>query len=84
MSFSTSYTDALAEVEGLLEATHLLRRSPANARRLLRAVQRALESEGEAQSIEEVRAGSGATAEYRPRGTGRRERRGQARGDPRL
>lgn len=36
----------MAEVEALLEAAHLLR-SPANARRLLQALQQALEDEGD-------------------------------------
>lgn len=44
----------LAEVEGLLESVHLLR-SPANAQRLLRALQRALGDEGAPGSLERLR-----------------------------
>ena len=44
----------LAEIEGLLESVHLLR-SPANARRLLRALQRALGDEGTPRSLEQLR-----------------------------
>lgn len=43
----------LGEVEALLEAAHLLR-SPANARRLLAALQQALEDEGEPHDPEEL------------------------------
>ncbi|MFW6198700.1 MAG: type II toxin-antitoxin system Phd/YefM family antitoxin [Acidobacteriota bacterium] len=43
----------MAEVEALLEAAHLLR-SPANARRLLRSLQRALEDEGAAADPREL------------------------------
>lgn len=43
----------LAEVESLLETAHLLR-SPENARRLLRALQRALDDEGEPRTLEQL------------------------------
>ena len=43
----------MAEVEALLEAAHLLR-SPANARRLLRALHGALEEEGEPMTVDEL------------------------------
>ena len=43
-----------AEVDSLLETAHLLR-SPENARRLLRAVQRALNGEGEVLTLDEVK-----------------------------
>ncbi|HUG17205.1 MAG TPA: type II toxin-antitoxin system Phd/YefM family antitoxin [Thermomicrobiales bacterium] len=44
-----------SELRSLEETAHLLR-SPANARRLLSALQRALSSEGQPQSPEELRA----------------------------
>ena len=44
----------MAEIESLLETAHLLR-SPANARRLLGALQRALRDEGTATSPQELR-----------------------------
>ena len=44
----------VSEIEALLETAHLLR-SPANARRLLRALQRALDDEGEPQTLAEVK-----------------------------
>ena len=45
---------AAAELAGLLETAHLLR-SPANARRLLTALDRALAGEGHRQTIDEVK-----------------------------
>jgi antitoxin YefM len=42
------------EYEGLLETAHLLR-SPANAARLLTALQRALANEGEPRTVAELR-----------------------------
>ena len=43
-----------AELSSLLETAHLLR-SPANAQRLLRAIQRAQDGEGEPESVEQLR-----------------------------
>ncbi len=43
----------LAEVEALQETAHLLR-SPANARRLLSALQRALEDQGTPQTVQSL------------------------------
>ena len=45
---------ALEEWEGLVETAHLLR-SPANARRLLGALQRLSEGEGSVLSVEQLR-----------------------------
>ncbi len=47
---------AVSELSSLLETAHLLR-SPANARRLLNAIQRARESQREVSSIESLREG---------------------------
>jgi antitoxin YefM len=44
---------AADELVGLLETAHLLK-SPANARRLLNALSRALKGEGEALSVDEL------------------------------
>jgi antitoxin YefM len=46
---------AADEYEGLLETAHLMR-SPANATRLLTALQRALDGEGEPESLDDLRA----------------------------
>lgn len=43
-----------AEVESLLETVHLLR-SPENAKRLLRAIQRALNQQGEVKTPEDLK-----------------------------
>ena len=43
-----------AEVESLLETAHLLR-SPDNAKRLLRAIQRALNQQGEVKTPEDLK-----------------------------
>ena len=43
-----------AEVESLLETAHLLR-SPENAKRLLRAIQRALNQQGEVKTPEDLK-----------------------------
>ncbi len=43
-----------AEVESLLETAHLLR-SPENAKRLLRAIQRALNQQGEVKKPEDLK-----------------------------
>ncbi len=43
-----------AEVESLLETAHLLR-SPENAKRLLRAIQRALNQQGEVKTLEDLK-----------------------------
>ena len=45
---------AADELAGLLETAHLLR-SPANARRLLHALERALDGGGEHRSLDEVK-----------------------------
>ena len=45
---------AAGELEGLMETAHLLR-SPRNAARLLRALERAQQGEGKAQTIEELK-----------------------------
>lgn len=45
---------AADELAGLLETAHLLR-SPANARRLLQALERALDGGGERRSLDEVK-----------------------------
>ena len=45
---------AASELAGLLETAHLLR-SPANARRLLQALERALEGGGDRLSLDEVK-----------------------------
>ena len=43
-----------AEVTSLLETAHLLR-SPENAKRLLRAIQRALNQQGEVKTLEDLK-----------------------------
>lgn len=49
-----------AELESLLETAHLLR-SPRNASRLAAALERALESEGKPESLEELKRDLGLT-----------------------
>ena len=44
-----------AELRGIAETAHLMR-SPANARRLLAALSRAMEGEGEVRTVESLRA----------------------------
>jgi antitoxin YefM len=53
---------AADEYEGLLETAHLLR-SPANAARLLRALERARSREGEPQELSDLRAAFDASDE---------------------
>jgi antitoxin YefM len=45
---------AASELRGLQETAHLLR-SPANAKRLIEALERALASEGRAMNVEQLR-----------------------------